>query len=209
MNKFLATTLSLTVLITTAASSYGQGRVQFQNNTALSPVVYSYGLYAGQRIFGPAGTYEFGLYVGAPGATTLSQMILIDTAQNLASTSSTDPFAGLISGGTVIGQGNVGAAHGFAGLVNGTTYSTMVAVWTKADGSDFFTAASSSDPFGYLGLSGLGYFTATQSPTPVAQLFGSGPGQLGTIPEFIPEPTTMTLGALGAAALFLARRRKK
>ncbi|MDB6066768.1 MAG: hypothetical protein JWR26_2976 [Pedosphaera sp.] len=208
MKKFLTATLSLTALISTAASSYGQGQVQFQNNTATSPVVY-YGPSPGQRIFGPAGTFEYGLYVGAAGVTTLSQMTLIDTALNLASSSSTAPLAGLINGGTVTGQGNVGAANGFAGLVAGTTYSFVVAVWTKADGADYFTAFATYDPNGHFGLSALGSVVPAASPSPVVQLFGTGAGQIGGFVVDTPEPTTITLGALGTAALFLARCRKK
>ncbi|MDB6066769.1 MAG: hypothetical protein JWR26_2977 [Pedosphaera sp.] len=209
MNKFLAPILLVT-LVATAASSFGQGYVMVQNTTAFTPVTYGSGPNAGSRTFGPAGAFEFGFYVGAVGATSLGQMTLIDTALSLVATSSTTIFAGLVNMGTITGQGNVGAANGFSGLNNGGMYSFIVGVWTHTDGANYNAALASGDPAGWAGLSSVGTFTATQSPTPPNQAFGTGPGQVGAIiltPT--PEPATITLGALGAAALFLARRRKK
>ncbi|MDB6066767.1 MAG: hypothetical protein JWR26_2975 [Pedosphaera sp.] len=212
MHKILTTILFITGLNITASRSFGQGQVSVQNNTQLSPVTYGSGPNAGGRIFGPAGAFEYGFYIGAAGATSLAQMTLIDTAQNFITTSSTSVFAGQIAMGTITGQGNVGAANGFAGLNPETTYSCMVGVWTKADGADYVTASMSGDTAGWLGLSTIGSFTATLQggPQPPAQAFGPFPGQLGAIiltPA--PEPTTLALGALGTAALLLARRRKK
>jgi len=208
MKKLIVTTMSVVALIAATASSYGQGQIQFQNNTAVSPLTYgSNDALAGQRTFGPSGTYEYGLYIGAAGATSISQMILIDTAQNIASTSGS-ATAGLISGGTVSGFGNVGVANGFAnGLVAGNTYSYMVAVWTKSSGADYTTAFATG--VGYFGLSGVGSIVPSASPSPVTQMFGVGAGQLGgfTI-QTAPEPGTLVLGGLGAASLLLFRRRK-
>jgi len=208
MKKLIVTTLSAVALIAATASSYGQGQIQFQNNTATSAVTYGSGANQGQRIFGAAGTYEYGLYVGASGATDLSAMTLIATSQNLGATASTSALAGLISGGTVTGQGNVGAANGFAGLVAGNTYSYFVAVWTKADGASY-AAAIQANPLDFAGLSALGSIVPAASPSPVVQAFGSGAGQLGAFTiQSAPEPTTLVLGGLGAASLLLFRRRK-
>jgi len=210
MKKLIVTTMSVVALIAATASSYGQGQIQFQNNTALSPVIFG-DLTAtpNVRAFGAAGTFEYGLYVGASGATSLSQMILIDTAQNLGATSGTSALAGLISGGTVTGFGNVGTANGFAGLVAGNTYSYMVAVWTKAAGADYLTAYNSGFAGGLFGTSVVGSITPAASPATPVQAFGTGVGQLGGIAiNPVPEPGTLVLGGLGAASLLLFRRRK-
>ncbi|MDB6066771.1 MAG: hypothetical protein JWR26_2979 [Pedosphaera sp.] len=203
--------MSVVALFAAASSSYAQGIIAFGNSTATTPITYGGGANLGSRVFGASGTYEYGLYVGAAGATTLSQMVLIQTQLSLNATSATATFAGVISG-TATGQGNVGAANGFAGLVAGTTYAFYVAGWTHANGADYLSAVATGDSTGFAGLSALGSIVATQSPTPNAQAFGSGAGQIGGFAlnpiTSTPEPGTLVLGGLGAASLLLFRRRK-
>ena len=82
----------------------------------------------------------------------------------------------------------------------------MVAGWTAADGGDYFTAFN-NNPSDYSGLSSIGFVTPYMPP---GQVFGNGPGQItGLDIGIIPEPGTIALGGLGAAAMLLFRRRKK
>jgi hypothetical protein len=211
MKTLIAITVAGLGLIAVTATSYGQGEIVFANNTSATPVTFGSGPNAGSRVFGPGGTYEYGLYIGNAGDTSFSQLTLIDTVNSANSTqppATGSGFAGLISGGTIVGTGNV-AGNGFAALVGGTTYVVEVAAWTKADGANY-AAAIAADPSDFAGLSGLGSVTAESGQNTPPQLFGTGAGQLGGF-EMVgvtPEPTTLALGGLGAAALLMFRRRK-
>lgn len=206
-----------------AVTSFAQGEFQFQNNTAQNPVTYGattagLGFTPGTRVFGAAaGTWDYGVFVGASSATSFSQLTLFDTTLSLASANSSSGLAGLISGGaagiTGSTSGNPITGNGNAGspitLVAGTTYVVEVVAWTHADGNTLAAVLASADPAAMAGSSGLGSVTATTTPTPIAQLFGTSAGQLGGFSvNTIPEPTTIALGGLGAAALMFFRRRK-
>jgi len=223
MKKLIASTIAGASLIAMAVSSYAQGEFQFQNNTGASPVVYGattagLGFTPGARVFGATGgTWEYGVYLGAAGSTSFSQLTLFDTSLSLASANSGSALAGLISGGAVGVTGSsagtpvtgVGNVPGGITLQAGTTYVIEVAAWTHADGASLAAALNSGDPAAMVGSSGLGSVTATTTPTPIAQLFGTGAGQLGGFSvNTVPEPTTIALGGLGAAALLFFRRRK-
>jgi len=223
MKKLIASTVAGVSLLALTATSYAQGEFQFQNNTSASAVTYgpttqALGFTPGTRVFGAVGgTWEYGVYLGAAGSTSFSQLTLFDTTLSLASANSASALAGLISGGAVgvtgssagtpvTGNGNV--AGGIT-LQAGTTYVVEVAAWTHADGGSLAAALASNDPSAMVGSSGLGSVTATTTPTPIAQLFGTSAGQLGGFSvNTVPEPTTIALGGLGAAALLFYRRRK-
>jgi len=210
MKKLIASTIAGISLFAIAASSFGQGTITFQNSTVTSPVTFGpLASNPGAREFGAAGLFTYGLYVGASTATSFSQLTLMDTVASPNAPSSTFFTAGALSGGNVTGQGNVGAANGFAGLVSGTTYVVSVAGWTAADGSSLAAAIASGAQGLLIGTTGLGSITAVSGSTPVPNVFGTGAGQLGAFTlNPVPEPTTIALGGLGAAALLFFRRRK-
>jgi len=211
MKKIIVTTLAVLGLFAATTVSYGQGEVQFQNNTAATPITFGAGPSAGSRVFGSASLYTYGLYVGSSTATTLSQLTLIDTVGSINSANGTSGFAGYINGQTVSGLGNVGAANGFAGLVGGTLYAVEVAAWPTSEGANYAAALAADTGTGYFGLSGISTTTPTASPSPVDQLFGAGnafPAGFTLAPIVVPEPSTIVLGGLGAAALLAFRRRK-
>jgi len=83
---------------------------------------------------------------------------------------------------------------------------TFNAAWVKSDG----TAAASGLP-SLFGVSPIGSGVAgggAQS-LPTLQLFGGASGiQSGFTLTGVPEPTSMALAGLGAAALLIFRRRK-
>ncbi len=200
MKKLLITTISGLALIGATVSCFGQGTVNWNNvgNTAdtfSSPALFGFGgpYPFGTQVTGPSGTYEFGLYVGALGDTSISQMTLVSTYFN----SSAAPGKGSILGGIVT------LPNGFP---NGTAISDIVAGWTAADGGDYLTAIE-NNPDDYAGLSEVGSVTPNSPP---GQVFGHGAGQItGIYIGIIPEPGTIALGGLGAAAMLLFRRKKK
>ena len=202
MKKLLITAISGVALVAATVSSYAQGEISFVNSAATA---FTYGTGGantpGTKLFGAAGTYSFSLYVGAFGDTTLSQMTLATTVNSANAAAATSFTAGLISGGNVILP---------AGFGNGTQYADMIVAYTTADGS---YAASVADGH-YAGISALGSITPSTSPIP--QVVGSTSGVgFAQIPAFalnvtsVPEPATIALGGLGAAALLLFRRKKK
>jgi hypothetical protein len=201
MKKLLITTIAGLALIGATVSVFGQGTVNWNNvgNTAdtyATPALFGYGpgpYTFGTQVTGPSGTYEYGLYVGALGDTSISQMTLVSTYFN----SSSPLGAGAILGGDV----NLPA-----GFPNGTAIVDLVAGWTAADGGDYLTAYSNA-PWDYAGLSDIGYVTPQNPP---GRVFGLGPGEItGIYLGDTPEPGTIALGSLGAAAMLLFRRKKK
>lgn len=156
METLAAFLTSCACLLGAVAASYGQGQIGFANNTSQTPVTFgnvagtSYAADTGQRAWGPASTFEYALYLGPVGATSYTQMTLIDTTFNPTSTSGTAFTAGVDGGVTVSGTGNTGAT-----ITAGQTYSDIVLGWTTKDGSSFDAAVASGDPNGLTGMSPL------------------------------------------------------
>jgi len=197
MKKLLITAISGIALIGATVSSFGQGTITWNNTgstaTSGTPAIFGNGPSAGGLVTGPTGTYEYGLYVGPAGSTLISQMTLVSTYLN----SSSALAKGVISGGPVTLP---------AGFPNGTAIADIVAGWTAADGGDYLTAYN-HNPGDFQGLSAVGFVTPN---SPNGQVFGHGAGQItGITLTSAPEPATIALGGLGAAALLLFRRKKQ
>ena len=204
MKKILLTAASATLVAVVATNTYGQAQVNFSNVGNAITYGANTGTNQGLALYGSAGTYEYGLYIGAFGSTSISQMQLVDTVLSLNSTAG-GGFAGVINSGTINSPGNTANTINFN---SSTEYSFIVAAWTAASGSTY--AAAYATPGSYVGLSAIGNFTPGPGGTsPAAQAFGSQAGQITTFSIApVPEPTTLALGGLGAAALLLFRRRK-
>jgi len=204
MKKILITTL---LAAATAASSFAQGEIGFNQNSAANAIRVSQdGGSTSTKMFGSAGTYDFGLYLGSAGSSSIGQMQLVALATSPNVAASTTFNAGLFSypGGTVTSPGNVANTIAFAA---GTQYAFYVAGWASSGGSDYLTANAAG---AISGLSALGFITPVSSPTPVPNVFGTAAGQVGgfTLVGAVPEPATLAIGGLGAAALLMFRRRK-
>jgi hypothetical protein len=212
MRKIVFMLLVFSGVIGAATQGRAQGVLFFENNIVRSPVTFASGINAGQRVFAPANTYTFGLYVGPLGSTSFSQLTLIDTVGNLNAANGSFPTAGLYNGELVSGQGNAGAANGFAGLIGATTYADEVAVWPTADGPDYLSALQNNDGTLDFGLSPIGFITPTFIPTPPPSVGANSPQQAGQIPGFsiapVPIPDNypswflmiLALGSLAAVA---------
>jgi hypothetical protein len=190
-------------LFAASLSSFAQGRVNF-GNTVTTEITNQF---TGERLWGPAGTYEFGLYMGAAGSTE-SQLTLIATTLNPSTwTSATFAGSGLFSGGTVLLPTTIGGVD----TSSGATFAFMVKGWSANLGSSYEAALLSAniDATSWVGKSALGFVVPTVSPNPsIPGLFGTSPGQIQGLLPFIPEPSTFALGGLGAVALLLFRRRE-
>jgi len=90
MKKILITALLAAL---TAGSSFAQGQVGF-GNTASNAIFLNSGSTT-TKMFGSAGTYDFGLYMGSAGTTSLSGMQLVALALSPNATTSTIFNAGL------------------------------------------------------------------------------------------------------------------
>jgi len=194
--KKLAAILCLSALTTGA---FAQGLVQFANGVG-SLISSTQNGTSATLAAAPVGSYYFGL---------------------LTSTTAAGPFtfANVYATNTAAGSklGPPTYQPSVAGWTAGTTMFFEVAGWSASEGAIFNNSwlvnNAPNNSFnwasGFFGLSGIGSGVATASPAPAFPLFGGTalPGfSLGVVP--VPEPTSMALAGLGAAALLIFRRRK-
>lgn len=190
--KKLAAILCLAAL---ATGAYAQGTVTFANNPS---TLISYG---GTVLpSGAGGSYSFALLTATSG--TLDPLAfsfgnLIATNQNAA------------------GRMTAGIAAVAAGWAPGETKSFLAVGWVTSLGATWNPAWLTADLVtgkqpGF-GISAIGIGSAGGGPTglPALVCFGAAPSittGFNIVP--VPEPTTMALAGLGAAALLIFRRRK-
>lgn len=196
--KKLAAILCLSALTTGA---FAQGIINFQNSgqTLISTQV---GNNAASVMGNSASgqTYYFGLLTsaGAGGTFTFTGLYATNTAA--------------ITGGRLAG-GNGIQVPGWAA---GTTMSYEIAGWDASLGHTFDPTWLTTPPSGFFGLSPIATGTAGGTDAlgnslPPYNLFGGLTGiptgfTLTTVG--VPEPSSMALAGLGAAALLIFRRRK-
>jgi len=194
--KKLAAILCLSALTTGA---FAQGLVNFFNN---GTTLASFGAAGNtQATSGAAGSYYFGLLTSATGAAGSF------TFANVYATNQ-----------AVAGRFFGGASVAVTGWAAGATEFYEIAGWSSTLGATF-NAAWLNNQFGgasgFFGLSGIGSGQAGGSTAtgtlPNFNLFG-GTGLTSGFnmgPTTVtPEPTSMALAGLGAAALLIFRRRK-
>jgi hypothetical protein len=192
--KKIAAILCLSALTTGA---FAQGIVNF-SNLAASPVNVkdpTTGQTAAMAGSGTA-TFYFGLLLG-----------------NAASGPFT--FSGVYATNSTAAGRFVENGVQIPGWAPGTTKFYEIAGWEKNLGATFNSAWLTQAPAGLFGISGVGSGTAggtdsTGASFPTLPLFGGTSGiQSGfTLASAVPEPTSMALAGLGAAALLIFRRRK-
>jgi hypothetical protein len=179
-------------------NTHAQGTIQFQNSSAF-PVTIGHGG-SSQT---PVGTNAQSESLGAgPGQVTIDLYVALASAPNmffLAGTTTNSGSTSPLFQGTFHG----GSPYSIPSNVDGSAFLQGTTV------DYYFTAETASGIWGQ-SATGTGYMLGGGSGTPPAT-FGTGPGQISSgIPIIIlsPEPSTVTIGFLGAAALFFYRRNK-
>ena len=196
--KKLAAILCLSALTTGA---FAQGLVNFLNNnsTLTSATINGNTAAAG----GAVGSWYYGLLIGASTTSTANFTFTGVYATNLAT-------AGRFFGGTSVPVPGWGL-----GVV--TNYA--VAIWSQSLGATFKTSwltgsgftGTGSLNFGVSSIATAASGGAGSPASPAYNLFGGTTGiQNGFTANAVgvPEPSSMALAGLGAAALLIFRRRK-
>lgn len=207
--KKLATLLCMSAL---ATGAFAQGTVAFLNG---SYALISTNSGSGAFSTGTAASgYYYGLFTASSTVTTATLSDLLTATWTFTGAYATNiPAAGRLSGGA-----NVVTTTGWT---PGNTNSFLVAGWNGTMGHDWATIASElsggTAPAGSLiGLSAVGFGAAGGGTggLPAFALWATVPNGQGTPLSSgftlspVPEPTTLALSGLGAAALLIFRRRK-
>jgi len=201
--KKLATLFAM--LFVGLGTAWAQGTIAFNNSHTYPLSVRDAGgtttiIGAPGSPLGPA-SVRVGLWVGPNGSTDVSQMTFIGLATNSAG--SLTIFQGAFSGGN---------PFTITPSVPNSQVAFAFAAWSISTGALTYQDAL---------IAPQGYYTQTPSfgqnytlggfGTPAslpADTFGPGAGQLpGLTLVPVPEPSTIVLGLLGAAALLLRRRK--
>jgi len=180
----------ITILACVAAVAYAnaQGTVNFQN-TATSLITYASGTPV------PAGQFTAQLLYWAtdPGVVNLNSSIAALTSLKTTTTFLGTPNEGRFIGGTATTTSTPGGANAWFAVV----------AWQTSFGSyDAARTGGGAYGFGSVFQNGTGNPAAVPPGAPAALAGFTGINNVA-----VPEPTTIALGVLGAAA-FLLRRRK-
>ena len=195
-------------LIAVSGNALAQGTIDFHNPNTV-PLRYfdfrdgSSGIIgAPGSPFGPA-SIRVGLFIGNPGATSISQMTMVGLTTN---SSSTLPL--------FVGTFNGGNPYTIAGHPQNEVVSFAFAAWSISTGAlTYQEALASVGGLGGQTAIGRGY-TLAGGANPPAPTFGTPtaaqPWLINDFPLSIglPEPSTLVLGLVGATVLWMFGRRK-
>jgi hypothetical protein len=183
MKKILFTSIALASCV----SAFGQGQISFANSDSSSNAIK----------LGPTGATSY-----AQGTTTSGSGLVVELLWNNGTSYIVeDTFTSTYTGSGQNGQAPGQFSAGTLTIPQAGTESFKV--------EGFYTSGGTP----YSGTSLVFTAAVTVSPAPLGHtdtggswVTGGGPGDLLLTP--VPEPTTIALGGLGAAALLLFRRRK-
>jgi hypothetical protein len=176
-----------------ATGAFAQGTIAVDNlaNTSTSPIATSGGLFFVGGV--PYNGASLNITVlGGASATSLTPIVTLTGSQGFVNGGGAGQFAD-----------NSGAAYNVPGVASQGTAFLEVEAWT---GSALTFQAALTTPGDAFGVS-----TVFQNPTGGPGVPPVTPQDLTGMPAVIlntPEPATIALGGLGAAALVLFRRRK-
>jgi hypothetical protein len=184
MKKLTATLLASSLL---GLAAYAQGTVNFANiQGSLNVPVYM-----------SDGTTKV-----AAGNTFMAELLAGTTQGNLNISVATSGFlaAGYFSAG----------AKTVTGIAGGATAWMQVRFWNTANGSSYAAAAASgaNNAYGSSNPFQVTLGDPTASPPGVPAALSGLAGQTLKLNSAVPEPSSLALAGLGAAALLVFRRRK-
>jgi hypothetical protein len=196
--KKLAAILCLSAL---ATGAFAQGIINYANS-GQTLISTSTGTQTSVMPNSTAGTFYFALLTAAPGTTDKTAF----TFTGLYGTNTAATTGGRLSGGNGIQVPGWGA---------GVSMSYEIAGWDASLGHTFQSSWLTTAPSGFFGVSPIatgaaGGTDALGNSLPPYNLFGGATGiPTGfTLTSAVPEPSSMALAGLGAAALLIFRRRK-
>jgi len=224
--KKLAATLCLSAL---AVGAFAQGTVNFLNGATTLTRTNGAALGFGTGNTAPGANYYYAVFTASSTITSATAFDLLGASWTMTGLYGSNTVA--TSGGRFTGGGNVATTTGWQ---PGATNSYLVAGWSADLGHDWSVIAAQlqgstfsggayrgsawSKTGGYFGISGIGFGAAGggASGLPAFSLFGPSATLQGTpissgfdlFTTQVPEPTTIALAGLGAAAFVIFRRRK-
>jgi len=199
-------TLLLSMLFASAVGVFAQGTVNFANTVAFGTAAQTSTanghadrlVYGTDNTTGLSGTnWVAQLYWAAGSGVADSSLAAVDASPKT-----------FFASGSQLGKW-IPATKTMTPTAQGDTVTLQVRVW---DGSLFSTyalaaTAATSNPLVFTGKSPTFSYSIPTGGTPPVTAFYMEGLQSFTIGN-VPEPTTIALGVLGAASLFVVRRRK-
>jgi hypothetical protein len=183
MKKLLITTA---IIVFGVVSSWAQGTVNFANGTATLDAPDFVKLTPQSTAVPATGpTYAVQLYIAPNGTVNPASFVAVG---NPVAYSTIDP--GYFAGGAI--------ATAFA---SGTQVALQVRAFNTTQGANY--QAASTNPAAQLGVSNIIQNYTLGGQTPPASMIGLTSFNI----SLVPEPSTIALGVIGAAALLLRRRR--
>jgi hypothetical protein len=210
--KKLILTAALTAA--TALSGFSQGQIIYQNSGVNAGLYFTSSANASNKVSNAtigaqtgtssSAVVDVGLYWSTAAFTdaaqgTLAEMVGMSTTQ-----------AGAIAGGTIVLPGTASGQQVYVQVFAwDSTYASFAAAVANNGWAGAWSAGAANTTYGAIGAAEL-TTGLTVSPAPGTPIFGTGAGQFGkcVLLQNTPEPATLALGGLGAAALLMFRRRK-
>jgi len=210
-------TILTSVLALATMSAMSQGYINALNNgTAAVIKVSDPAINGGTAVTAGTAANAAGFVGAGPGSVTVSMFVEpagtdLSTPSALAALLQTTPYATSPLTSSTIGpaQGSIAWTAGAWGGGNPFTLPTGNAYNGSASVEFVLYGITSNGK--YAGFSSIGNISpaVAGSGAPAPALFGTGAGQISSfVLTPVPEPSTIILGGLGAAALLAFRRRK-
>lgn len=188
----MKTTVIAVLSVLASVSAFAQGSFIFGNaSSAVGGTGAPIGFLGDQRAGAPAG----GPVDRVAGNQWLAQAIVA----NAPVASTIQPFRTGGAAGFLVNQNTV-----LSGVAGGSTVQIQIAAWWSGWGADYATALAASGNMGGVGISAPVTVQLQEPPNAPLGLAGL---QGFSIPAIVPEPGIASLGLLGAAVIFLRRKK--